>query len=311
MKPAPSAKAASLARIFVAVSACCVLFATSGCEEFNARRKIQEAGKLYDKGKYDEAAATYEEALQIAPDLEIGHHNAALAYRQMFLRAQADPDAKEEEVKALANKAANHFLAYLETDPDDGQIIGLTTKLWLDSGQHPKAIEFWEGRLAKDPKSNEVLGILAGINRQAGNWERAVEYYGKQADVEKLADDKAAALSNIAKMAWHKLKDREKVVGTERVRIADMGIAALQRAEKIDVSLKVAVEVQTYLYSLYNFRAMAHAASWARAADEASAQYHQLQFTQLREKLKALEEEELNKIKEGEGPAGEPEGSKG
>lgn len=289
-----------LARAFALVALLGLSLGSVGCEGFNARRKIQEAGRNYEKGKYEEAAALYEEALASQPDLEIGHHNAGLAYRQIFLRAQADPDAKQEEVKAAANQAAEHFLVYLEKNPDDGTIIGLMTKLWLDSGQHPKAIEFWEKRLESEPKSTEVLGILAGINRQAGNWDKSVQYFQRQAEVEPSADAKAAAHSNVAKMAYHKLRDK-KVVGHERLRVADVGIAALQKATKLDISLKIQVEVQTYLATLYNYRALAHAASFGRLADQASADFHRSEFMDLSAKLKKQEEAELGLKKDDEG----------
>lgn len=282
-----------LARVFLVLGALSFVFVSTGCEEFNARRKIQQAGKKYEKGLYEESVALYEEALEIEPSLKVGHHNAGLAYRQLFLRAQADPEAAQEQVQDYANKAAEHFQKYLETDPDDGAVIGLMTKLWLDSGQYPKAIAFWEQRLAKDPTSTEVLGILAGINRQAGNWDASVGFFQKQAEAEKTADSKATALSNVAKMAYHRLRDREKIVGMERLRVADIGIAALQQATRLDISLKMSVEVQTYMSSLYNSRALAHGASFGRLADQASADYHRSEFMTLNEKLKKQEEAEI------------------
>ncbi len=293
MNPAPPFCRPSRGSLFAVISAVCLLaVALGGCDQFNARRKIQEAGRLYGKGKFEESAALYEEALKIEPKLVIGHHNAGLAYRQIFMREQADPDAKQEEIAQIADKAAAHFLIYLKKFPEDGKVIGLMTKLWLDSGQYKKALSYWEGRLAKEPKNTEVLGILAGINRQAGNWDASVEYYDKQSDAETTPDAKAKALSNIARLAWHKLSNRQKVIGMERLRIADVGLAALEKAGKLDVGLDAALEIESYSSSLFQFRALAHRASWARVADEAAAQAHVRQLTVLRDKLKAQQKKE-------------------
>src|SRR3970040_3086549 len=60
-----------------------------GCKEFNARRKVNDAAKLYDKGHFQEAAELYEEALQEVPDLEVAHFNRRLHYRPMFQMAQS------------------------------------------------------------------------------------------------------------------------------------------------------------------------------------------------------------------------------
>ncbi len=281
--------------MFVISAVCLFAVALSGCDQFNARRKIQEAGRLYGKGKFEESAQMYEEALKIEPNLVIGHHNAGLAYRQIFQREQADPDAKPEEIAKIADKAAEHFLIYLKKFPEDGNIIGIMTKLWLDSGQFDKALSFWEGRLAKDPNNTEVLGILAGINRQAGNWDKSIEYYDKQADAEKSPENKEKALANIAKLAWHKLANRQKVVGAERLRVADIGLAAMQKAGKLELGLESQMEVESYSSSILQFRAMAHRASWARVADEAAAQTHVRLLTELRDKQKAeLEKQKAN-----------------
>lgn len=305
MNRAPSPKPSSWLGVFAVILAACV--ALGGCDEFSSRRKIQEAGKLYEKGNYAGAAKLYDEALAAHPELEVGHYNAGLAYRQLFLMEQAHPDSKEEDIKDAANRSADHFLKYLEKNPDDSAIIGLMTKVWLDSGQFEKALAYWEGRRAKEPDSSDVLGILASIYRQSGNWEKAVEYNLHQSEVQPTNDGKAKVVVDIAKIIWHQLADRQKLVGTERVRVADMGLAALQKARAMsDLHLETQVEIETYIMTMYTFRAMAHGASWAREADNASSQYHRTQWSALREELKKQQEKE-----QGLTPSGGSEGSDG
>jgi tetratricopeptide (TPR) repeat protein len=306
MNRAPSSKPFSWLGVFAVILVSCVALGSAGCEEFGARRKIQEGGKLYEKGNFAEAAKLYEEAVASQPHLVIGHYNAGLAYRQLFLMEQAHPDSKEEDIKAAANKAAEHFLVYLEAEPDDSQIVNIMTKVWLDSSQFDKALAYWEGRRAKEPDSSDVLSILASIYRQSGNWEKAVEYHLHQSEVQPTNDGKAKVVVDIAKIIWHQLADRQKLIGAERVRVADLGLGTLQKAGALsDLHTQTKVEIESYIMSFYNFRAMAHGASWAREADNASAQYHRTQWSALREELKKEQEAE-----QGLAPAGS-EGSEG
>ena len=65
-------------------------------------------------------------------------------------------------------RAEEYHQKYLEKNPGAAQVVAMTTKLWIDSGQYQLALDYWEARKAKDPRNAEVLGILASINRQAG-----------------------------------------------------------------------------------------------------------------------------------------------
>ncbi len=277
---------------------------TGGCKEFNARRKVNDAAKLYDKGQFREAAELYEEALAEVPDLEVAHFNAGLTYRSMFQVAQSEPDATDAERMDYANKATEHFLAYLEKQPDDAKVVALTTKIWIDSGQYPKAIDYWETRRAKEPANVEVLGILASIHRQAGDWERAVEMHHLQADAQPTVDGAASTLIDIGKIIWYKLADRQKVVGLERVRIADMGIAAMQKGEKLlqaapdptvkkelATRLKHKVDIATYTASFFTLRGLAHPASWARGIEDAASQVARSSWQTLNDQYKKIKAE--------------------
>jgi tetratricopeptide (TPR) repeat protein len=277
-----------------------LLMLNTGCEELSSRRKIQKANKLYEKGKYSKAIELYEEALATTPSLDIGHHNAGLAYFKLFR-----PGIKKADNVALATKATEHFITYLKKNPKDATIIGLMTRLWMDSGQYKKALAYWKGQLAKDPKNIEVIQILASINRQAGQWEKAVEWHYKQADAETAKAGKIDAYVSVAKLVWHKLANPQKLLGVERLRVADIGLAALQRAEKIGPD---DLGVHNYLASIYHFRGLTHGTAWARNVDEASAQFHRAIATKLR---KAMEEKQKQEQKQGGGDKGAKDGKKG
>ncbi len=252
---------------------------STGCDELSARRKIQEGNKLYGEGRYSQAAELFEQAIKKAPTLSTAHYNAGLTYLKMFR-----PGLKKPENIKIAEMATLHLTKYLESNPKDGTIVGLLTRIWMDSGQYKKALVYWEGELAKEPNNVEVLQILASINRQAGHWETSVAWHLKQADAETTRDGKAEAYLSIAKLVWHKLARRDKLIGLERLRVADVGLAALQKAVK---AFPDHAAVHNYLATIYHFRAVAHGAAWARAVDEASAKIHRTRAQELRKAQKA------------------------
>ncbi len=260
-----------------------MLSATTGCEELTARRKIQKGDKLYQDGRFSKAVVLYEEALKAAPDLEIGHHNAGLAYLMLFVPG----DTKELNV-ALAERATEHLQIYLEGNPDDSRIRELMTTAWIDSDQFDRALIYWEELLTKEPNNSDVLVTLAGINSKAGRYDKAIEWHLKRVEIEPEAQGKAQAYIAIGDMQRARLTNGE-VVDLERLALADIGLAALQKAEGLDPSGPL---IQSLLGSVYQLRALAHGSSWARQIDTASQRYHQLRWMELTKKAKAKAKEE-------------------
>ncbi len=256
----------------IAMIAVAALIALAGCDELTSRREIQQANKLYLEGRYAKAIELYEAALDRSPDLAIGHHNAGLAYHKLF-----QPGTETPQNKVFAEKAALHFTKYLDEEGGDQKIISLLTTIWLDSGQYDKAIKYWNEVLAKDPKSRDVLEKLANINRQAGNYDKALEWHMKRFELETDSGAKVKALTDIAQMQWSRLQKPE-LVDAERVAVVDIGLASLQKAEQLDPKNAV---VHSLIASLYQHRALAHGASWAKAVEVASQRYHQLRFTEI------------------------------
>lgn len=256
---------------FVALAS--VLVGTTGCEELESRREIQEANKLYAEGRYDKAVEMYAAALERTPNLPIGHHNAGLAYYKRF-----QPGVETKENRALAEQSAVHFMKYLEAEPNDTKVIGLLTTIWLDSGQYEKALSYWSQVLAKDPQSRDVIEKLANINRQAGNFEKAREWHMKRVELEHETGGKVKAYLDIAQMEWSRLQKPE-LVDAERLASVDVGIAALQVAEKLDPKHAL---VQSLMGSLYQHRSLGHGAHWAKGVEAASQRFHQARFTEIR-----------------------------
>lgn len=259
-----------------ALFAIAALIALAGCDELTSRREIQKGNKLYLEGRYAKAIELYDAALERSPDLTVGHHNAGLAYHKLF-----QPGVDTPQNKAFAEKAAFHFAKYLEDESGDQKIISLLTTIWLDSGQYDKAIKYWGDILAKNPKSRDVLEKLANINRQAGDYDKALEWHQRRIELETDPGAKVKALTDIAQMQWSRLQKPE-LVDAERVAVVDVGLAALQQAEKLDPRNAV---VHSLIASLYQHRALAHGASWAKIIEAASQRYHQVRFSEIQKAL--------------------------
>ena len=133
-------------RIFALLALLAFIFLGTGCDELNARRLFKEGSKLYKDGKFEEAAVVFEEGLKLSPDLPAVHHNIGLVYYKMFRPGDETP-----ENKAVAGKATQHLAIYLQAKPDDVIIRDMLTRVWIDSGDYQKALDFWQKEHDKDP----------------------------------------------------------------------------------------------------------------------------------------------------------------
>jgi tetratricopeptide (TPR) repeat protein len=263
---------------FAAFAALCAIWGATGCDQIDARRKIQKGSKLYNEGKFSEAADEFEKALEIAPDITIGQYNAALANFRAF-----EPGNDSKANMGYAERAGAHFETYLKESPDDRRMVELMTTLWLDSGQFAKAEEYWQAELSKNEKDPDVLRQMAKINLAAGKHDETIRWIERRCDLEEKNDAKVDCFLDIAKIQWSRLRKVD-LVDLDRLQVADVGLAALQKAEKLDPNN---AGVQSYLGSLYELRKLAHGAGWAQAVDAASERMHKLKFIELQKQAAA------------------------
>jgi tetratricopeptide (TPR) repeat protein len=168
----------------------------------------------------------------------------------------------------LADAAATHFQAWLKANPSDDDTRKQMTQVWIDSGQFKLAIDYWKTLLDAKPNDGEIMGNLAGINLKAGDWRTSIEWYIKVANAAADTANKVAAYQFIGNVAWSKLNSKS-LTAPEVLELADKGIGALQMAAALAPKNPKLFGLQA---SIYNFRALAHGASWAAALDRASAQ---------------------------------------
>ncbi|MBT8493937.1 MAG: hypothetical protein KJO07_12865 [Deltaproteobacteria bacterium] len=250
---------------------------STGCKEIEARRLVQKADVLYLEGNPDKAIPLYEEALAKKPDLVTAQHNAALAYYQMF-----KPGEEGEENVAYAKKATELFELYLQSEPKDSDIQKLLTQTWEDSGQVEAAIKFWMAKLEADPKNRDILNQLAAVNINAGRLKDGLAWLWKLADAESEDAGKLNAYLMIGRTAMGRLA-KPTLVDDDRLSLADEGIAALQAAVELEPKN---MQIHGLLNAIYQRRALAHGASWARLLDLAAARSHWTQYRKLEAELK-------------------------
>jgi cytochrome c-type biogenesis protein CcmH/NrfG len=147
----------------------------------------------------------------------------------------------------------------------------MMTSVWVDSGDFQKALAYWDKEHQADPKNRDIMGQMASINLKANNFDETVRWIQMDADVAPNTEGKVKTLVGIGNVVWSKLSNKEKVVGLERIHVADTGISACQKVLGLDANN---VECQGLLAAIYNFRSLAHGASWAAGIDRASSQNH-------------------------------------
>jgi len=168
---------------------------------------------------------------------------------------------------AIADASAQHFGEWLKGHPTDAQTRAIMTQVWIDSSQYKKAIDYWEALLANKQNDPEIMGSLAGINLKAGDWRKSIDWFQKVAAVSKDESAKVSALQFIGNVAWSKLNSKT-LTNEESVELADYGIGALQQASELQPKNPKLIGL---MGSIFNFRSLAHGASWAASLDRAKA----------------------------------------
>ena len=205
--------------------------------------------------------------------------NMAAEHFQVWIKAQpSDDEIKKElvevnhelEAATKSNNKTRIALAQKEIEEllSKDQTRKLMTRLWTDSEQYKKALDYWESLLKEKPNDPEIMGNLGGINLLAGDWRKSIEWYNKVADTVTEPSSKIAQYQFIGNVAWAKLNSKS-LIGPDAIEIADRGIGALQRATALDPKNGRLPSLEG---SIFNFRSTIQGVSWASATDRASAQ---------------------------------------
>ena len=259
----------------------------AGCDEISARRKVQEANEKYKNGRYEEARDLYEAALKSSPDLTIAHHNLGVTYYRLMSRGDDSP-----ENKAIADKATEHLLHFLEhgngAEKEEILIRKLVTEIWVDSGQVEKALAFWETEHNARPRDTSVIEQLADLEYKRGEWRKAIEWLDKSVAVAETPEGKASAFGQIGTLCFLRLlSGKDTIQGSERIALADTGIAAIQKATALQPKN---MQYVSTLASLNQQRAFASGSRIGFHIDLAAHQNYMRVFNVLKEEAKKAAE---------------------
>ena len=241
-----------------------MLTVATGCKELDARSRIRTGNRMFKEADYQGAIAEYKGALAEI-DAPAAHYNLGLTYTKIF--KAGDTSA---ENKAVAENIATEFNTWLIANPTDTPTRDLMTQVWIDAGEFDRALAYWADQLKAVPGNVEIMGKLAGISLKAGKWRDSMDWYTKVADAQPENSGKVLAFQSIGNVAWAKLNSNA-VNNAERVEIADRGIGALEHAVELSPTN---LRNHGLIASIYNFRSLAHGASWAGAIDRATSQDH-------------------------------------
>jgi tetratricopeptide (TPR) repeat protein len=281
-----------------------VLVGGAGCDEIDARRTIQKANGEYENARYETARDLYEDALKKSPDLEIGHHNLGVTYYRLMKRH--DDSGPNQDV---ARKAARHLKVFLDKHPRDDKVRNLISDIFGEVKLYDEGIAFWQERIERVPDEEIfALGVLADFYYKKNDWQHAASQLDRKVEISTTANDKASAHLQIGQMLWSLLfekKDHGGIHGEERVRMADRGIASLQKGLALEPSLALRVELTYYSAMLNQQRAIAAGSRLAYQVDLANYQNYMRSWSVLREEVKKqMEAEEAAKAEAADREAG-------
>jgi len=235
----------------------------AGCQRLQARRSVREGTAAYRAGDFRAAADRFRAATRLEPALATAHLNLGLTNLALF--AAAPKGAARDR---LAGEAITALQRYARLRPGDSRPSGMLLSLWIDSGRFDDALGYFRARLQKNPRDAETVKLLGVVSSKAGRFEDALRWYRRRTE---LSPRDAEAHYAVGTLCWERLHDRATVAGGERLRVADIGIAALQRATELRPDY---AEAWTYSNLLYRERALGQQSEPARQQDLADANRH-------------------------------------
>jgi tetratricopeptide (TPR) repeat protein len=228
-----------------------LLLVLVGCSE--ARKHISAGNHLYNAGKFEEAAAEYERALELKPGAWVPAYRAAISYVALFKPQSQHP--KDIEIAGKARVALERCLALEAPSPEErakvrDYYVGLLTK----TGDTEPLIKLLEDSLAQDPKNTALVQQLANLHAQRGDFPNALRYFMLRTE---LDPNNAEAWYTLGVVCWERSYHQGDLMmdPKEREEIVAQGLAALDRAIKIKPD---SFDVLAYLNLLHRERAKTH-----------------------------------------------------
>jgi tetratricopeptide (TPR) repeat protein len=249
-----------------------LLLAITGCSELQARHHARAGNGHYISGDYAGAVREYEIAEQEYPSgLFVVQLNKGLACRQLMI-----PGAKGTDQDRAVDCALNAFTKMKELRPEDPRGEQLYVQTLFDADRFDTLIAMYEGQLKGDPNNMAAINSLINVHSRADHWSEALRWSMKRADIE---SNDAEAQYTVGVMIYNRLfqkggadkaaydprpdpnadpkKDPPKtpppftlgdLMGSERVRVADLGIKYMDRALALRPNYREAMGFMSLLW---------------------------------------------------------------
>jgi tetratricopeptide (TPR) repeat protein len=230
------------------------LFAAQGCEKMKAQGFHKHGNELYAAEKYDQAIAEYAKLLAIEPDNWDGNYLTAVSYLALYHPGSEHPKDKEYAEKGIAA-----FERTLKLTPPNDEVREKTEKFYLSfldsTGDKDKAIKYLETQLATRPDDLPLINQIATLYMKKGDFPNALTYFEKRANKD---PNNKEAWYTLGVNCWSRsYNGKESVSQEERELVVDKGIAALDKALKLDPNY---FEALSYINLIYREKAKALAA---------------------------------------------------
>jgi tetratricopeptide (TPR) repeat protein len=264
-----------------------------GCSELQARRHARAGNAAYLDGDYANAVREYEAAESKSPLLPVVALNKGLACRRMMVPGSHSPEQQDVSDCALAA-----FTRLKTLSPDDPRGEQLFIQTLFDAERFDALVSTYEAELREDPKNLAALNGLIQVHGRLDHWLEVLRWTTKRADIG--TEDAEAQLAVGAVVCQYLLAKggRDKatfdprpdphldpqlrspakdpppftvgdVVGTERVRLADVGLSYLRRALRLQPRHRSAMTYMGLLYLQRSFGLFDKPVEWTESVDEA------------------------------------------
>ncbi|MFH1130692.1 MAG: tetratricopeptide repeat protein [Pseudomonadota bacterium] len=243
--------------------------ATQGCDKIVSRNLIKDGNALYRAGNYALALEKFEQAAKLEPDFPI---------LQLHLGYSAMALASSHQDQVCAQKATAAFVQYMRLRPKDERGPKYYLQILLDSGHYNEARQFLEQRYRARPNDLKNIIALGMVNSRAGDFEQALKWYAKGADLQPKEPQPQYVIGTLC---WKQLYKNSTIHDATRIKIADQGISALEKALKLQPDY---VEALTYANLLYRERAKGQTDPIAKKKDLRKAELYYKRALELMKK---------------------------
>jgi tetratricopeptide (TPR) repeat protein len=271
--------------------------AAAGCSELQARRHARSGNTHYRDGDYAGAVREYEESERYYDGLQVVALNKGLACRQMML-----PGSKTPENEKAVDCALQAFTRAKQITPDDARGDQMYVQTLFDADRFDALAKMYEDQLAKNPNDLAAINGLVTVYSRSNDWRLALKWTARRADIEshdaeaqygvgvlihnllfqKGGSDKASYDPRPDPNYDPKSKKKpelkvpppfgsEDIAGEERLKLADQGVAYLEKAIAIRPHYK---EAMIYINLLFRQKSLGYLEApveWQQCIDQAEA----------------------------------------